>query len=73
MQIPNTKKVYEAATILKALDKAAKSLAWDEAASSTIQIIKELLEDAETVEVYCAQDSDKRYANIAHIHTKMED
>ena len=72
MQIPNTKKVYEAETILKALETAAMSLNGHTPAAAALMKLKKHLEDAPTVEVYCAQDADKRYAYIAHIHTKED-
>lgn len=73
MQIPTTKKVYEAETILKALEDVAVRLSSRATAAEALLSVKKLLEKAPTVEVYCAQDTDKRYANIQHIHTKKED
>ena len=74
MQIPTTKKVYEAETILKALKNAARKGHGDDIPPHRLlDLLAEELQKAPTVEVYRAQDTDKRYANRAHIHTKMED
>lgn len=74
MQFPTTNKLYEAETILKALNVAARKGAGDEVPPfKLLELLSEELQKAPTVEVYCAQDTDKRYAYIAHIHTKTED
>lgn len=73
MQIPTTKKVYEAETILEALENVAVRLSSRATAAEGLLGVKKALEKAPTVEVYCSQDADKRYAYIAHIHTKKED
>ena len=73
MEIPKKMKVYEAETILKTLEDVAVRLSSRATAAEALLSVKKLLEKAPTVEVYCAQDTDKRYANIQHMHLKRED
>lgn len=73
MEIPNTKKVYEAKTILKALEDVAVRLSSHATAAEALMKVKKTLEKAPTIEVYDAQTTEQRFAWRSHIHTKKED
>lgn len=70
---PIPMKVYEAKTILKALEDAAASLPASATAAEALMEVKKTLEKAPTVKVYDAEATEQQFASRFHIHTKRED